>query len=64
MKEVRVALPRFAGMSLPSSRKQINVRREEFAYNPERVFAFVLEKQGKARKHCKYNDFKHKENII
>lgn len=64
VKEVHVALPRFAVMSLPSSTKQINVGREEFAYNPACVFAFVLEKQGKARKHCKYNGFKHEGNII
>lgn len=64
MKEAQVALPRFAVMSLPSSTKQINVGREEFAYNPACVFAFVLEKQKKASKHCKYTGFKQEGNII
>lgn len=58
MKEVHVAWPRSAVMSLLSRTKQINVRREEFAYNPACVFAFVLERREKASEHCKYSGFK------
>jgi len=50
MKEVQVVLPRFAVMSLPSSTKQIDVGREEFAHNPACVCVFVSEEQQKARK--------------
>lgn len=48
MKEVQCCMAKVAVISLPSSAKQINVGREEFAYNPEHVFAFALEKQQRA----------------
>lgn len=47
MKEVQCCIAKVSVISLPSSAKQISVGREEFACNPEHVFAFVLEKQQK-----------------
>lgn len=48
MKEVQCCMAKVAVMSLRSSRKQINVGREEFAYNPACVFAFVLRETGES----------------
>lgn len=41
-------MAKVAVMSLRSSRKQINVGREEFAYNPACVFVFVLRETGES----------------
>lgn len=48
MKEVQYCMAKVSVISRPSSAKQIHAGREEFAYNPEHVFAFVLEKQQRA----------------
>lgn len=47
-KELQCCMATVSMISLPSSAKQISVGREEFAYSPEHVFAFVLENQQTA----------------
>lgn len=48
MKELQCCMATVSVVPLPSSAKQINVGREEFAYSPEQVFALALENQQTA----------------